>query len=158
MNTLTELRDRIGLFQAGHISREGFEGWFLDSLWDVERSSDRITRAGFHQIEGLLAEASHAHWSEAIIRKELANAAASFAHWPVSRWTSLIPASSPAEPESQTNAKNVDFESIDSHLVFLPTTSAGSPRLSLQLMKRAFWQPGFRQTESTNSACQSVSY
>ena len=73
MNALTELQDRIGLFVASHISREEFESWFLDSLWDVERLSDRIVQAGFHKIEGLLAEASHAHWSEDTIRKELAN-------------------------------------------------------------------------------------
>ena len=156
MNTLTELQDRIGLFEAGHISREGFENWFLDSLWDVEVSSDRTTQAGFHKIEGLLAEASHAHWSEATIRNELANAALAFADWPVSRWKSLVPPSSPAEPESQTNAKNVDFEYVDPHLAFVPTTSAGFAGLSFQRMKMEFWQPGFRQTESTNSACQSV--
>ena len=53
---------------------EDFESWFLDCLWDVERSSDSKAQDGFHKVEGLLAEASHAHWSLDAIRKELVNA------------------------------------------------------------------------------------
>ena len=78
MNALLELQNRIGSFVAGRIPLEDFESLFLDSLWEVERSSDRIAQAGFHKIEGLLAEASHAHWSEDDIRKELANTLRTF--------------------------------------------------------------------------------
>ena len=79
MNVLMELQRRVSLFAAGHVSLEDFEAWFLGALWDVERSPNIRAKSEFHNIEGLLAEASHAHWTIEGIRKELENAVRAFA-------------------------------------------------------------------------------
>ena len=74
MATLQQLVNRIQACANGRISSRHFEDWFVSFLWDAEESGDSKLIALSNRIEGLLAEASHAHWSESGIRFELANA------------------------------------------------------------------------------------
>jgi hypothetical protein len=74
MNALSELQSCIDSFVAGRISLQDFENWLVDSMWDIEKEADKQTLSVFEQIEGVLAEASHAKWDEDSLRQELAAA------------------------------------------------------------------------------------
>jgi hypothetical protein len=72
MATASEIRDVTSQYASGQIDARRFQDWFLRvSLGNWENSEARELS---NSIEGLLAEASHAGWSEVDIREELANA------------------------------------------------------------------------------------
>jgi len=74
MNAMRDLYDRIALFGAGRLSKKQLEDWFFESLWDAEDSSDDPAQAlVFRRLEGILAEASHSHWSDDCLAAELVN-------------------------------------------------------------------------------------
>jgi len=74
MNTVAQLSERIDAFVAKRLSVPELEDWFFHALWDVEESSNELAKRRFRHIEGLLAEASHAHWTCESLRQELARA------------------------------------------------------------------------------------
>jgi hypothetical protein len=66
-----ELVNRVDQYLGNDSSLGEFEAWFYDLAFDIERRwSGRVVDIA-HQIEGILAEASSAGWSEAEIRSEL---------------------------------------------------------------------------------------
>jgi hypothetical protein len=73
MSLEQELRDRVESFLKGNDSFRAFEDWFVDFSWDIEESHERGAIALAHQVQGLMAEASHAKWSDVGLREELAN-------------------------------------------------------------------------------------
>ncbi len=74
MDAIAELRRQLWTSP-----RVDFENWFVEFWWDAESSVDEGTAKIFHRIEGLIAEASHAGWTDAELREELDNASRHFA-------------------------------------------------------------------------------
>jgi hypothetical protein len=70
MDEIAELRNHINAFAVGG-SRESFEDWFF-AFW-LDREASHAVADVFQRIEGILAEASHAHWMDSALRKELAS-------------------------------------------------------------------------------------
>ena len=73
---MNELMDKIEAYGDGKISREEFGLWFYGLSFDVETKQPGEIVALVHEVEGLLAEASSAGWSEGSLRGELKMAAA----------------------------------------------------------------------------------
>ena len=78
MDVRTQLIEKIRNLALNHLSTAEFEDWFFPTLWDAEESGGVVPLAGFHKIEGILAEASHAHWSAESLRRALAAAIRAF--------------------------------------------------------------------------------
>ncbi len=75
MNAVSDLRARILSFLAGRSSLSSLSSWVLESLLELEESEDRVALAQFYCVAGILAEASHAEWSDEGLRRELEKAA-----------------------------------------------------------------------------------
>jgi hypothetical protein len=68
---MDELIGRVEAYLDGASSLDDFEIWFYDLAFDVEaRFNTRVVDL-VHQIEGVLAESSSAHWPNPVLRKEL---------------------------------------------------------------------------------------
>ena len=74
MNLEAKILGRLLKYVAGLDSLESFEQWFVPISVDIERSGDARAIALVHRIDGILAEASSADWSQQALREELQGA------------------------------------------------------------------------------------
>ncbi len=73
MTTASQIQDMVSRYASDRIDSAAFHEWFLHTSVD-RRFEDAVAEHMSNRIEGLLAEASHAGWSEQDLREELANA------------------------------------------------------------------------------------
>ena len=69
-----QIRNEVSRYLSHTIVLDKFYDWFVPRSWDIERSGNVLAIALAHRIDGLLAEASSAQWSEEELRQELARA------------------------------------------------------------------------------------
>ncbi len=75
---MDELIGRVEAYLDGASSLDDFEVWFYDLAFDVEARFSTSVVDLVHQIEGVLAESSSAHWPNLVLRKELENSVSSY--------------------------------------------------------------------------------
>ena len=71
ISLVSEICARISDCVAGRLSVLEFRDWFAPVAWNIERSKLQTTIEFVYRIDGLLAEASSANWSEQDTREEL---------------------------------------------------------------------------------------
>jgi hypothetical protein len=69
-----QIRIRIDCCVSSQDSLDLFREWFVPVSWDIEQTGDLEAKALAYRIDGLLGEASSAHWTDDQLRAELANA------------------------------------------------------------------------------------
>jgi hypothetical protein len=67
------IRDHIVRCVAEQDSLDLFRQWFVPVSWDIEKTADVDAIALAYRVDGLLAEASSAAWTDEQLRHELAN-------------------------------------------------------------------------------------
>lgn len=68
---IDELVSRVDRYLDEESSLEDLERWFYDQAFDLERRYSGPIVDLFHEIEGILAEASSAGWGQPDVRSEL---------------------------------------------------------------------------------------
>lgn len=67
-----QIRQALSDCATGKLSLDEFRKWFVPVAWNIEQSNDVATIDLAHRIDGILAEASSANWSDDDLREELA--------------------------------------------------------------------------------------
>jgi hypothetical protein len=67
----SQIRQALWKYAEGKISLDDFRAWFVPISWNIEESHEPQAIQLTHQIDGILAEASSADWSESDIYEEL---------------------------------------------------------------------------------------
>jgi hypothetical protein len=76
------IRDHIVRCVAEQDSLDLFRQWFVPVSWDIEKTADVDAIALAYRVDGLLAEASSAAWTDEQLRYELANSVRPFEQLP----------------------------------------------------------------------------
>lgn len=66
-----QIRRALSDCASGKLSLDEFRKWFVPVSWNIEESNDAATIDLAHRIDGILAEASSANWSDYDLREEL---------------------------------------------------------------------------------------
>ena len=69
---ISEIRSRVVDCVEGRISVRGFRDWFATVAWNIETSEQQSAIQLVYRIDGLLAEAGSADWSDQGTKEELA--------------------------------------------------------------------------------------
>jgi hypothetical protein len=67
----SQIRKALWKYIEGKISLDDFHAWFVPISWNIEESHEPQAIQLAHEIDGILAEASSADWSESDIYEEL---------------------------------------------------------------------------------------
>jgi hypothetical protein len=70
-----QIRQALSDCEIGKLSLDEFRKWFVPVSWNIEQSNDAATIDLAHRIDGILAEASSANWSDDDLREELSEIA-----------------------------------------------------------------------------------
>ena len=65
------LRSELFRYATGAISLDEFQDWFVPLYWTIHDAHNPEAEALANQIQGMLSEASTAHWPEAELRRRL---------------------------------------------------------------------------------------
>ena len=66
-----QIRQKLWSYANEKVSLDEFRAWFVPLSWNIEDSREPQAIQLAHQIDGILAEASSADWTEADIYEEL---------------------------------------------------------------------------------------
>jgi hypothetical protein len=78
---VTCLRNQLCRYLMGALTLQEFREWFSPQAWNVDQRESRDTARLVHEIDLVLAEYDHGHWTEDELKQHFVPVLATLVYW-----------------------------------------------------------------------------